>query len=91
MSVLPFELMGALSKAHEQFRRVFFVRGRRFSAKGLLSLDGMISCTVVEGSMTRARFLEYLEQSVVSCSLVILAFCVTYFIRCLYVHLFRDL
>jgi len=28
-------------------------------------LDGMISSTVVEGSMTRALFIEYLEYSVV--------------------------
>ena len=55
-----------------------FVRGQCFSAEGLLSLDGMILCTVVEGSMTWAWFLEYLEQSVVSHSLV--AFCVTNFI-----------
>lgn len=42
-----------------------FVRGRRFSATGLLTVDGMISNTVVEGSMTRALYLAYLENSVV--------------------------
>lgn len=42
-----------------------FVRGRRFSAEGLLTIDGMISSTVVEGSMTREMFLQYLENSVV--------------------------
>ena len=42
-----------------------FVRGCHFSAEGLLSIDGMISNTVVEGSMTRVRFLEYLELEVV--------------------------
>ena len=86
-----FRTRGRSFKGTRAVQKGVFVRGWRFSAKGLLSLDGMISCTVVEGSMTRARFLEYLEQSVVSCSLVILAFCVTYFIRCLYVHLFWDL
>jgi len=44
-----------------------FVRGRRFSAEGLLTIDGMVSNTVVEGSMTRAMYLEYLEFSVVRC------------------------
>ena len=42
-----------------------FVRGRRFSAEGLLTIDGMISNTIVEGSMTHARFLHYLEFTVV--------------------------
>ena len=43
-----------------------FVRGRRFSAEGFLTLDGMISSTVVEGSMTRTLFIEYLEFTVVA-------------------------
>ena len=46
-------------------KRGVFVRGRRFSAEGLLTVDGMISSTVVEGSMTRALFLDYLEHEVV--------------------------
>jgi len=50
-----------------------FVQGRRFSALGLLTLDGMVSNNVVEGSMTREIFLEYLEFSVVSCILVLKA------------------
>ncbi|KAF8880280.1 hypothetical protein BD779DRAFT_1419512, partial [Infundibulicybe gibba] len=36
------------------------------SPEGLLTIDGMVSNTVVEGSMTRVRYLEYLEASVVS-------------------------
>jgi hypothetical protein len=43
-----------------------FVRGHCFSAEGLLTIDGMISNTIVEGSMTRARFIQYLELDVVS-------------------------
>lgn len=65
----PFRNCGRSFKGIRAVQKGVFVRGRRFSAEGLLSLDGMISCTVVEGSMTRARFLEYLEQSVVSYSL----------------------
>ncbi|PPR04773.1 hypothetical protein CVT24_007089, partial [Panaeolus cyanescens] len=41
-----------------------FVRGRRFSAEGLLTLDGMVANTVVEGSMTRELYLHFLEFSV---------------------------
>ncbi|KAF8235158.1 hypothetical protein L208DRAFT_775305 [Tricholoma matsutake] len=39
--------------------------GGDFLLRGLLTVDRMVSNTVVEGSMTRARFLEYLEHSVV--------------------------
>ncbi|PPR03276.1 hypothetical protein CVT24_012814 [Panaeolus cyanescens] len=41
-----------------------FVRGRRFSAEGLLTLDGMVSSTVVEGSMTHDLYMQYLEFTV---------------------------
>ncbi|KAF5337894.1 hypothetical protein D9611_014776 [Ephemerocybe angulata] len=41
-----------------------FIRGRRFSAEGLLTIDGMVSNTVVEGSLTKRGFLNYLEHSV---------------------------
>lgn len=43
-----------------------FVRGRRVSGEGLLSLDGIVASTVVEGSMTRDKFIYFLEHSVVS-------------------------
>ena len=42
-----------------------FVCGRHFSVEGLLTLDGMVSNTVVEGSMTCVHFLQYLEFKVV--------------------------
>jgi len=42
-----------------------FVRGRRVSATGLLTLDGIAARTTVEGSMTKELFLEYLENKVV--------------------------
>jgi hypothetical protein len=47
-------------------KKCVFVRSRRFSAEGLLKIDGMIPNTVVEGSMTRIRFLQYFELAVVS-------------------------
>ena len=60
-----FRARGRSCKGTRAIQKGVFVRGRRFSAEGLLSIDGMISNTVVEGSMNRAMFLEYLEFSVV--------------------------
>lgn len=55
---------GRSMKGLRAVKKGVFVHGRRFSAEGSLTVDGMVSNTVVEGSMTRARFLEYLEHSV---------------------------
>ena len=52
-----------------------FVRGKRLSAEGLLTTDGMIASTVVFGSMTRELFLDFLEHEVVrKCSPAIHAY-----------------
>jgi len=56
---------GRSSTGTRSVKKGVFVRGRRFSAEGLLTIDGMVSNTVVEGSMTRERFLQYLEFTVV--------------------------
>ena len=61
---------GRSRKGTRAVRKGVFVRGRRFSATGLLTIDGMVSNTVVEGSMTRDFFLEYLESKVVCYCLV---------------------
>lgn len=66
-----FRSHGWSAKGTRAVQKGVFVRGRRFSAEGLLTIDGMISNTVVEGSMTKARFLEYLEHSVVCDTLAI--------------------
>jgi hypothetical protein len=42
-----------------------FVRGRRTSTIGCLTLDGFVSGTSVEGSFTKATFLHWLEHSLV--------------------------
>lgn len=42
-----------------------FIRGRRLSAEGLLTVDGMVASTVVEGSMNREMFLDFMERQVV--------------------------
>ena len=57
-----------------------FVRGQRFSAEGLLSIDGMIASTVVEGSMTQDLFIEYLEFTVVYW------YCITVIANPLYIY-----
>jgi transposase len=53
-------------------RKQPFVRGRRTTTCSCLTLDGISATTVVEGSMTRELFLEFLEQKVVSPSSVLL-------------------
>ena len=60
-----FRTRGRSRKGTRAVMKGVFVRGRRFSAEGLLSIDGMVDNTVVEGSMTRALFVEYLEFTVV--------------------------
>lgn len=50
---------------HAQKKQVF-VHGRWTSTEALLTLDGIVAATVVEGSMTQELFLEWLENIVVS-------------------------
>jgi len=56
---------GRSKKGTRAVMRGAFVRGRRVSGEGLLTLDGIVASTVVEGSMTRDKFLHFLEYSVV--------------------------
>jgi hypothetical protein len=57
---------GRAKKGKRAVERGVFVRGRRVSGEGLLTLDGIVANTVVEGSMTREKFIYFLEHSVVS-------------------------
>ena len=50
---------------HAQKKQAF-LRGQRTSTETLLTLDGIVAGTVVEGSMIKELFLEYLEFNVVS-------------------------
>ena len=43
----------------------YFVRGHQLSATGLLTIDGIVVSKVVEGSMTRDLYLNFLEYEVV--------------------------
>ena len=55
-------------------KKQVFVRGRRTSMEALLTLDGIVAGTVVEGSMTKIAFIEYLELIVVSFSCIQIAY-----------------
>ena len=63
---------GRLRKGTHAVQKGVFVRGRRFSAEGLLTVDGMVSNTVIEGSMTRAIFLAYLEHFIIHPTAILL-------------------
>jgi transposase len=56
---------GRSKRNRRAVRRAKFVRGRRVSAVACLTLDGIVSKRVVEGSLDRAMFCEWLEFSVV--------------------------
>ena len=70
---------GRSKKGTHAVKKSVFVHGQHFSATGLLTIDGMVSNTVIEGSMTRDLFLEYLEFSVV-------CFCLVFWIQSAYIH-----
>ena len=53
---------GRSQKNRHAEKKQVFVRGRRTSTEALLTLDGIVAETVVEGSMTK----EYLKFNVVS-------------------------
>jgi transposase len=56
---------GRSKKGTRATKKQVFVRGRRTSTTGLLTIDGIIAGTVVEGSMTKEMFMEFLEYTVV--------------------------
>ena len=46
-------------------QRKYFVRGRRYSILPVLTLDGLITWDIIEGSVTSERFVEFLRENVV--------------------------
>jgi len=48
-----------------------FVQGQRLSVEGLLTVEGIVASTVVEGSMKQDSFLQFLENQVVCCWLLL--------------------
>ena len=61
----PGRRRGRAKKGRRAKRRQVFVRGHRLSGTGLLTIDGMVTSTVVQGSMTTESFCEFLEENVV--------------------------
>jgi len=56
---------GRSKKGTRATKKQVFIRGRRTSTTGLLTIDGIVAGTVVEGSMTKEMFMEFLEYTVV--------------------------
>jgi transposase len=57
---------GRSKKGKRAQKKQVFVRGRRTTTEALLTTDGIAARTVVEGSMTKESFIEFLELHVVS-------------------------
>ena len=58
---------GRLRKGKRAEKKQAFVWGCRTLTEALLTLDGIVVGMVVEGSMTKVTFLEYLKFTVVHC------------------------
>ena len=69
---VPGRRRGYARKGQRARRKQVFVRGHRLSGTGLLTLDGMVASTVVEGSMTGVNFIEFLHDYVVRSTTTIL-------------------
>jgi len=57
---------GRSKRGRRAAKKEAFKYGRRTSTEALLTLDGIVACKVVEGSMTKELFLQWLECNVVS-------------------------
>ena len=49
-------------------RRMSFLRGERYSILPALTIDGIIALEIVKGSITKERFLSFLQEQVVCAS-----------------------
>ena len=56
---------GRSKKGRRAVKKQVFVRGMRVSTEALLSLDGIVAGTAVQGSMTKEMFYDYLALNVV--------------------------
>lgn len=65
----PSRRFGRAKKGKRTQKKEPFKRGRQVSLEALMNLDGMVLGTVVEGSMKKETFLQYLEFIVVCCSI----------------------
>jgi len=71
---------GRSHKGHRAQKKQVFVRGRRLTLEAFLTLDGIVSATVVEGSMTKATFLDWLEHNVVFLFLLFIRLTIWHFL-----------
>jgi transposase len=58
-------LKGWSLKGKRCYQRRCFVHGQRYSILPVLTLDGIITYDIIEGSVTAARFLQFLRELVV--------------------------
>ena len=61
----PARSRGRSKKGHRAVMKQKFVRGRRLTATALLTTEGIAASRVIEGSMTSALYLDFLENDVV--------------------------
>ena len=61
----PARSRGRSKKGHRAVMKQKFVRGRCFTATALLTTEGIAASRVMEGSMTKALYLDFLENNVV--------------------------
>ena len=77
----PSRTYGRSKRGRRAQMRQQFVRGTCLTATALLTMDGITTSVVVEGSMTKQLYLEFLEKQVVSyiavCLLVYGDICIT--------------
>jgi transposase len=73
---IPSRFRGHATRNHHAEMKQVFVRGHCLSATGLLTVDGIIVSTVVEGSMTRVKYMEFLELMVV-CDTILVCYMLT--------------
>ncbi|KAI6117944.1 hypothetical protein F5141DRAFT_1000438, partial [Pisolithus sp. B1] len=57
---------GQSRKGRRANKKQIFIHGCHTSTAALLTLNGIATGTVVEGSMTHSRFMEWLEHNIIS-------------------------
>lgn len=68
---------GRSKKGRRAAKKQVFMRGTRVSTEALLSSDGIVAGTAVQGSMTKDMFYSYLALNVVSDTII---FAVEFFV-----------
>lgn len=61
----PARSYGRSKKGGRAIMKQKFVRGRRYTATALLTTEGIMASRVIEGSMTKELYLDFLEHDVV--------------------------